>query len=603
MKDRAADAKGPAGSFSILTVGTSFDKKRFGDQIKAFAAPGEKAAAAAAGTNAAGIAAAAAVSAPIPVAAPVAAPLSFFSKKESDDDAKAEAAVPEKPAKAHTPLPVMSMQKKQNIWRKHKLAVKGSDLPAPIEHFSNLVRPPLSVPEYVVDNLFKREHKIPTPIQMQAIPTLIARNDLLACAPTGSGKTLAYLIPLFGLLKKPSPTAGVRALIVAPTMELAMQVEREAFLLMKGDRWKLVQHGQTTKNKDIFVSTPGRVSSMLQQGLVDLSAVEFVVFDEGDKLWDKSASFLDDMDRIVAACKKPDKVVCVFSATLSEQVEEMARSVMTNNVVRIIVNSRRSASHNVDQRLIFVGNELGKVVAMKNFIREGIKPPVLVFVQSIERSKELYEEISRAGLHVAMMNSRMTAEERDDVVLRFRLGQVWFLITTELLARGIDFKNIGTVVNFDFPTTVASYIHRVGRTGRAGNRGLAVTFFTEEDKERLPGVAKVVREAGSEVPDWMLAIEVDRKRQRQLAHSTPQRMVVSTKKRMLIGEQRIQRQLNAVSRDKSGAAADADAGAEAGAAGKRGGRNARGKNVTADEDDSEDIGGDIPTSDDDFDDE
>lgn len=146
------------------------------------------------------------------------------------------------------------------------------------------------------------------------------------------------------------------------------------------------------------------------------------------------------------------------------------------------------------------------------------------------------------------MHSKMTSEERDEVVLQFRLGKIWVLITTELLARGIDFKTIGTVVNFDIPVTIESYVHRIGRTGRAGKKGLAVTLFTEHDKERLAPIAKLIHESGFPVEDWMLKLQVSKKRQRSLSTSTPHRMIVSTKKRVRVAGDRLERQCKALDR-------------------------------------------------------
>jgi ATP-dependent RNA helicase DDX52/ROK1 len=466
----------------------------------------------------------------------------------------------------HTPLKEMSRKHMINIWRKHALTVKGSDIPSPVEHFSSLVRPPLNVPEHVVNNLFTRAHRVPTPVQMQAIPALIRKRDVLACAPTGSGKTLAFLIPMFALLKQPDPNSvGVRGLVISPTMELAVQIEREAFFLLKGgNRWKLVQHGQSTKGKDICVSTPGRLASLIKQKLIDLSQVELLVFDEGDKLWDDRTDFLPVVDTIIAACSNPNKVVALFTATMSERVEANAMSVMHPDPVRIIVQGRTSANKDVEQRLVFCTNELGKVVAVRNFIREGIRPPVLIFVQSIERTKELFDEIKCHVLHVALIHSRMTSDERDDIVLNFRLGKIWVLITTELLSRGIDFKGIGTVINFDIPLTPESYVHRVGRTGRAGKKGLAVTFFTTDDYERLAPIAKIAKESGANIEDWMLELKVNKKRERELSSKTPLRMIVNTEKRIMVGLQRTDRRLRAAEREK-----EAEKGKKKGAKGKR----------------------------------
>ncbi|KAG8340529.1 ATP-dependent DEAD/H RNA helicase [Trypanosoma vivax] len=452
-------------------------------------------------------------------------------------------------ALVHTPLRSMSGKRRRNICKKNELEVSGIDVPQPIEHFSDLVRPPLSLDTRLVSNLFERKHRVPTPIQMQAIPCLVQGRDVLACAPTGSGKTLAFLVPMFARLREPDPEAGVRALIVTPTMELAEQIEREVFLLMKGQRWKLVRHGQSTRNKDIFVTTPGRVATMLEKKLVSLDMVQYLVFDEGDRLWDSTTDNLQVVDAVLTACTLKEKVVALFTATLSAKIESIARSVMSPDVVRIIVSGRAMASRNVRQELVFCGNELGKIVAMRNLVREGITPPVLVFVQSIERTKELYEEILCQGLHIAVMNSKMTHEEREATMIRFRLGKIWVLVTTELLSRGIDFKNVGTVINFDIPVTVESYIHRIGRCGRAGKTGRAITFFTEEDRERVPPIARVMKESGNAVEDWMLDIRLDRQTRRRLQRSTPQRMIVSTRKRMHVANQRINRQLRRLERE------------------------------------------------------
>lgn len=446
------------------------------------------------------------------------------------------------------PLSSMTYKKMKNIWRKHELQVSGTDIPPPIQHFSDLVRPPLNTPHHVVDNLFRREHKVPTAIQVQAISTLIHRRDLLACAPTGSGKTIAFLVPMFTLLKAPNRNSGIRALIITPTMELAMQIEREAFFLARGERWRYVQHGQTTKNKDFLVSTPGRLITLLERKLIELSNVEYLVFDEGDRLWDAKSDFLVITDRILSACTKKDKVTSLFTATLSEKVEEATRSVM-NAPVRLIVHGRQSANSNVEQELLFCGNELGKIVAMRNLICEGITAPVLIFVQSIERSQELYDEINASGLNVRVMHAKLSTEEREELVLQFRLGKVWILITTELLSRGIDFKNVNTVINFDIPLSGASYIHRIGRTGRAGKTGKAITFYTIEDKDRIPPIAQIMNDSGSKVEDWMLEMKVNKRKQRHLEMTTPKRMIISSHKRAMVANKRYERECRRLKKD------------------------------------------------------
>ena len=547
-------------AFHVIASGLSFDQQRNGKEISIFR-EGKVAAVAGQGSASSfGLGVASAVSLSDVTVSTMPASLNFFGVEE--ETAEGEAAASPADAKVEDsgdkPLKPMSRKRVVNIWKKHKLQVDGKDVPQPIEHFSDLVRPPLNCPRNIVNNLFQRDHKTPTAAQCQAVPAMLHGRDVMVCAPTGSGKTLAYLIPLFARLKNPNPEAGVRGIVVAPTMELAAQIEREAFLLMRGARWKLVQHGQTTKNKDIMVTTPQRLVSMIKDKHVAVDKVEVLVFDEGDKLWDSGTDFVKLIDEIVSACTNPDKVVGLFTATLSKKVEGMARSVMPNDPIRIIVNDRTAANSDVDQRLLFTTNEHGKILALRNLIREGFTPPALIFVQSIDRTKELYDEVNCAGLHCAIINSKMTTEERDEVVLNYRLGKIWVLITTELLARGIDFKNVGTVINYDFPATTESYIHRIGRTGRAGKKGTAITFFTEDDKERLPMVVKVMKDAGSYVEGWMEAIKTSKSKLKHLRKETPHRMIISTKKRQFLTEKAMQRELKALKRERDEKGSDDD---------------------------------------------
>ena len=457
----------------------------------------------------------------------------------------------------HNPIQLVNPKRAANLRKRFELQVSGGmDVPPPFEHFSQLVRPPYSVPSYLVDNLFEREHRKPTPVQMQVIPCLLKRRDVIACAPTGSGKTIAFLLPMLAILGQPNPTsAGVRAIVTTPTKELAVQIEKEALFLTKntaGHHWKLVAHGQSLKGKDIFVTTPARATALLATGDLKLDHVEIAVFDEGDQLYE-AEGFVKHMDTILAACTNPNKTVAVFSATLSPQAEKLVRSVM-HDAVRVIVRGRRNASTHVTQRLIYVGNEMGKVIAVRNLLKEGLQLPALIFVQTIERTKELADEIRVAGLPLAIMNSKMTAEERDETVRRFRLGRIWVLVCTEVLARGIDFKNVGTVINFDIPLTLEAYVHRVGRTGRADETGVALTFFTDDDKPRLPAIARLVAESGSPVDPWMLELKApDKKRRRQLSRTAPTRAVVSTEKRVMIRKQRFERDARRAAGGKGGA--------------------------------------------------
>lgn len=181
---------------------------------------------------------------------------------------------------------------------------------------------------------------------------------------------------------------------------------------------------------------------------------------------------------------------CLFSATLPPQVEELARSFLIDPL-RITVGLRNGAAGTIKQRLKYVGREGGKLLAMRQLLMEGLRPPILVFVQSKDRAAELLEELRMRGWKADAIHAGLTQEARDHAMQRVRLGELWALVCTEVLARGIDLKHVHTVVNYDFPQTMVSYVHRIGRTGRAGRDGQAITFFTDDDKEQIRSIAQV----------------------------------------------------------------------------------------------------------------
>ena len=191
--------------------------------------------------------------------------------------------------------------------------------------------------------------------------------------------------------------------------------------------------------------------------------------------------------------------------------------------VKVVVGEKNAAADTVDQSLVFCGREDGKLVALRQMVREGLRPPVLIFVQSVERAMQLFHALVYDGLRVDVLHAERTAAQREATVSKFRAGQVWVLIATELVARGMDFKGVSLVINYDFPQTTTSYIHRIGRTGRAGRAGKAVTFFTEADVEQLRSIANVMKASGCPVADWMLKLKPmakDERRRRAVAPIT-----------------------------------------------------------------------------------
>ncbi|KAJ2796557.1 RNA-dependent ATPase rok1, partial [Coemansia furcata] len=236
----------------------------------------------------------------------------------------------------------------------------------------------------------------------------------------------------------------------------------------------------------------------------DLTHVRNLVLDEADSLMEKG--FLEQVDEILAACSSPNLQISLFSATMPSSVEEMAKTIM-KDPIRIIVGSKNAATETIEQKLVYVGQEEGKLLEIRRMILAGFKPPCLIFVQSIDRAKELFHELVFESINVDVIHSERTQTQRNRIVQKFRSGDLWVLICTELMARGIDFKGVNMVINYDFPQSAQSYIHRIGRTGRAGREGKAITFFTKEDAPHLKTIVNVMRESGCEIPEWMLQLK------------------------------------------------------------------------------------------------
>ncbi|XP_032136709.1 probable ATP-dependent RNA helicase DDX52 isoform X2 [Sapajus apella] len=413
---------------------------------------------------------------------------------------------------------------------KHKIHVQGTDLPDPIATFQQLDQE-YKINSRLLQNILDAGFQMPTPIQMQAIPVMLHGRELLASAPTGSGKTLAFSIPILMQLKQPA-NKGFRALIISPTRELASQIHRELIKISDGTGFRIhmihkaavaaKKFGpKSSKKFDILVTTPNRLIYLLKQDPpgIDLTSVEWLVVDESDKLFeDGKTGFRDQLASIFLACTSHKVRRAMFSATFAYDVEQWCK-LNLDNVISVSIGARNSAVETVEQELLFVGSETGKLLAMRELVKKGFNPPVLVFVQSIERAKELFHELIYEGINVDVIHAERTQQQRDNTVYSFRAGKIWVLICTALLARGIDFKGVNLVINYDFPTSSVEYIHRIGRTGRAGNKGKAITFFTEDDKPLLRSKQKkkmikkpLERESISTTPKYFLEKAKDKRK-------------------------------------------------------------------------------------------
>lgn len=430
----------------------------------------------------------------------------------------------------------MLEEEKVNQFRnENNISVVGRHVAKPLQIFDDAV-----INTDIIKNLAKMGYQQPTPIQKQAIPVMLDNRQILACAPTGSGKTAAFIVPIIQNLGT-GQNKGFRALIICPTRELAKQTQKEFILLSDTRNLKVhvinkvkeavEKYGpKSSKKFDVLITTPNRLCYLLkQEKSISLSNIQWLIIDEADKLFEEGKQgFRDQLNDIITACTSSNLKIAMFSATQTPVVAKWAVHNM-KGLIRVTIGHKNTTTDLIDQELLYVGNESGKLLAIRELIQEGIKPPVLIFVQSKERAQQLFTELIYDGINVDAIHADRTQKQRDNTVRSFREGGIWVLICTELMARGVDFKGVNLVINYDFPSTAISYIHRVGRAGRAGRRGKAITFFTTDDIDNLRSIAHVLQQSGCEVPEYMLKIKKKRKGKKFKQPSVVQRDEIITK--------------------------------------------------------------------------
>lgn len=414
----------------------------------------------------------------------------------------------------------------------NSIRVSGDDVPEPVHSFKTLYLK-YNVKDHLQEAIQKSNYKAPTAVQSQIIPLMLDRREIICSAPTGSGKTLAFVLPIVHLLERPKRIGSFRALILAPTRELAKQIHREALWISQGSNLR-VHHLKDIKEAakkfnaeslyryDVLVTTPNKLSSLLQTEppSISLSKLEWLIIDECDRLFE--LGFKEDLNIIYKHCLQSDSCRrAMFSATLDTNLVKWAE-VQMNNVATVIVGGKNKTASGVEQELIYVGRESGKVLSLREIINSGIEVPVLIFVQTKEKAKRLANEFLYDDLNIDFIHSERDPKERDSIVSMFREGKIWFLVCTDLMGRGIDFKGVNVVINYDCPTSFVSYIHRIGRTGRAGREGKAITFVADDDREVLPKIVTVMRRSGCEIPKTISSLlKPSSKKSRRDKHQVP----------------------------------------------------------------------------------
>ena len=412
--------------------------------------------------------------------------LSFGTSFKGDINAKAKQMFKSRDSSAKT----LGELTDYSVLDQYQVTIRGDSPPDPIKDWS-----PFS--SEIKSALLSAGFSQPTPAQRYSIPCIFAGRPIITISPTGSGKTLAYALPLLQLLEK-EPHNELRCIILVPTRELASQVFRQfrRFTESCTTRVQLLRKNRDTPKCQIMIATPKRLTIAKP----NFENVSYVVIDEADHLL--SHSFVPQTDAVLALLPKERNVhVSLFSATMNPKVEETARSFMPNPI-RIQVGDDHAVASLITQELKFVGKEKGKVLELRQRINEGsLELPAIIFVQNKQRANDLAGELR---VPVSVLTADENDNERAEAIRKVRTGQNQFLITTDLAGRGIDLAAIQTVVNFDLPPDSTTYIHRIGRTARAGRSGHAITFFTEDDMPNLKPVASVMKKHGFPVEDWML---------------------------------------------------------------------------------------------------
>jgi superfamily II DNA/RNA helicase len=333
----------------------------------------------------------------------------------------------------------------------------------------------------------------PTPIQAQAIPAVLDGRDILASAQTGTGKTAGFTLPALNLLATPheSKSRGPRILVLVPTRELAAQVNESARTYGKYIRARTVsivggmpyplQNKLLSQPLDILVATPGRFIDHMERGRIDLSRLQMLVLDEADRMLDMG--FMPDVQRICDALPK-ERQTLLFSATLDGNIGRIAQDIL-NNPVTIEVTAQKEKHENIEQRLHHVDDMNHKNKLLEHLLIEPDVNQAIIFTSTKRHADLLAEDLYAAGHKTAALHGDMTQGARNRTLTKLRHGDVKVLVATDVAARGIDVKGISHVINYDLPKFAEDYVHRIGRTGRAGQKGIAIAFAGSMDRHVL----------------------------------------------------------------------------------------------------------------------
>ncbi|HTA27748.1 MAG TPA: DEAD/DEAH box helicase [Bacteroidia bacterium] len=360
-------------------------------------------------------------------------------------------------------------------------------------HELNLI-PPL------LEAISKEGYTEPTPIQEKAIPHILAGKDIFGCAQTGTGKTAAFALPLLQLLNQNRATAqpGIKVLVLAPTRELALQIN-ESFKAYGNNlhvRHTVVfggvsQHAQTTilrKGVDVLIATPGRLLDLMQQGYIKLNAVEYFVLDEADRMLDMG--FINDIKKIIARLPQKRQTV-FFSATAPPEIRKFADTLL-KSPVSVNITPVASTADLIKQSVYYVSQE-NKRPLLRHVLKNESIEHALVFTRTKHGADKVVKELNHNGIKAEAIHGNKSQNARERALKGFKNRTIRVLVATDIASRGIDVDKLTHVINFEIPEQAETYVHRIGRTGRAGESGVALSFCNTDERAYLRNIHKLIK--------------------------------------------------------------------------------------------------------------
>ncbi|MCE1254926.1 MAG: DEAD/DEAH box helicase [Anaerolineae bacterium] len=342
----------------------------------------------------------------------------------------------------------------------------------------------------------------PTPIQQSAIPVLLEGHDVIGQAQTGTGKTAAFVLPMLQQIE--ANVGFIQALVLAPTRELAIQVAEAAggmasqsqarILAVYGGQSYQIQTRQLRRGVDVVVGTPGRLLDLINQKELDISQVRYLVLDEADEMLEMG--FIEDVETILKLISAQHQTA-LFSATLPEAVRNLAERYLTNPQ-KISINPKRLTVEGIEQRFCVV-REDNKLAALTRLLEAEDVKSALIFARTKARAQELSDELNRRGITAEALHGDLNQSRREAVLQHFRQRTVSLLVATDVAARGLDIDDISHVFNYDVPQDTEDYVHRIGRTGRAGRKGVAISFFTSRERRKQGQIEAYTRQKINEI--------------------------------------------------------------------------------------------------------